>query len=352
MLGEEFMGIAFSGLIDSCKTKFDLNNLKNKRLGFDAYNVLFQFVTTIRGIDGEPLKNERGEITSHYSGLFYRFMNISKYTPHITFVFDGVSHELKKQTKDYRRGKREVAKENYQKAYDEGNLQDMNKFARQAATIDSKIINEAKELILAMGLSYIDAPGEAEAQISYLTNNNLLDYTISQDYDCILFGSPHLLKNVAVSGKKKIPHKNVYVDVSPEIIHADCIYTKLNLTYDKLLWLSILIGTDFNEKVQGIGPQTAYKLVQKYSSFEEIDEYLKEKGKDIPFNYKEIEKIFRNPNITPSPEIKKGSFSREEIENILINKAGFSSDRIKNQLDEYIKAREEKDKQRTINKWF
>ncbi|MEI8364213.1 MAG: hypothetical protein WCF78_02045 [archaeon] len=346
------MGIAFSGLIDSCKVKFDLNNLKNKRLGFDAYNVLFQFVTTIRGIDGESLKNERGEVTSHYSGLFYRLMNISKYTTDITFVFDGVSHELKGKTKEERRGRREVAKENYQKAFDEGNLQDMHKFARQAATIDSKIISESKELILAMGLSYIDAPGEAEAQISYLTRNNLLDYTISQDYDCILFGSPHLLKNVAVSGKKKIPHKNVYVEVNPEIIHAECIYTKLNLTYDKLLWLSLLIGTDFNEKVEGIGPQTAYKLVQKYNSFEEIEAYLKEKGKSVPFNYKEIEDIFRNPNITTSPEIKKGVFSRDAIENILINKAGSSSDRVKNQLDEYLKEREERNKQRTINKWF
>jgi len=346
------MGIAYSGLIDSCKEKFDLNNLKNKRLGFDAYNVLFQFITTIRGVDGEPLKNQRGEVTSHYSGLFYRLMNISKYTPYITFVFDGVSHELKNKTKEERRDKRGIAKDNFLKAQEEGNVLDMRKFARQAATIDSKIIQESKELILALGFSYIDAPGEAEAQISYLTRTNKLDYTISQDYDCLLFGSPHLLKNITVSGKKKIPYKNITIDVVPEIIHSDCIYKKLELTPDKLLWLSILIGTDFNEKVDGIGPQTAYKLVHQYNSFEEIEKYLKEKNKEIKFDYKEIEDIFKNPNITSSPEIHAGKFSRDEIENILINKAGFSSDRVKQQLDEYIKEKDEKNKQRTLGKWF
>ncbi|HNW06061.1 MAG TPA: flap structure-specific endonuclease, partial [archaeon] len=264
------MGVAIGSLIEDCKKKIELSDFKGKKFGFDAYNMLFQFVTTIRGIDGEPLKNENGEITSHYSGIFYRISNVLSFGIKPIFVYDGKSHELKAKTKQERRERRELAKEKLEKAIAEEDLENINKLSRQAATIDNKIIEESKELLNAMGVPCFTAPGEAEAQISFMTSTGQTDYSVSQDYDCFLFGSPNLIKNIGVSGKRKVPFKKVYVDVYPYILESERIFSKLNITREKLIWMSLLIGTDFNDKVEGVGPKTALKLVRENSSFEDI----------------------------------------------------------------------------------
>jgi flap endonuclease-1 len=346
------MGVAIGSLIEDCKKKIELSDFKGKKFGFDAYNMLFQFVTTIRGIDGEPLKNENGEITSHYSGIFYRISNVLSFGIKPIFVYDGKSHELKAKTKQERRERRELAKEKLEKAIAEEDLENINKLSRQAATIDNKIIEESKELLNAMGVPCFTAPGEAEAQISFMTSIGQTDYSVSQDYDCFLFGSPNLIKNIGVSGKRKVPFKKVYVDVYPYILESERIFSKLNITREKLIWMSLLIGTDFNDKVEGVGPKTALKLVRENSSFEDIIIQLKEKNKEINFDYKEIMDIFLKPDIEKSPIYEKPIFDRQKIEHILIDKANFDEKRIKNYLNEFEKKRNEVDKQKTLNDWF
>ncbi len=346
------MGVAIGALIEDCKKRIDLSEFKGQKFGFDAYNMLYQFVTTIRGIDGEPLKNEKGEITSHYSGIFYRISNVLSNGITPIFVYDGVSNELKNKTKQERRDRRAVAKEKLDKAILEEDIENMNRFARQSATIDSKIIEESKELLEAMGVSCFTAPGEAEAQISYMTANNQVDYCVSQDFDCLLFGSPNLLKNIGASGKRKVPFKKVYIDVYPYVIESEQVFSKLGITREKLIWMSMLIGTDFNNKVEGIGPKTALKLVQENNSFEDILKQLKEKNKEIDFDYKEIQDIFLNPDVNKDPIFEKQTFNRQKIEHILIEKAGFEEKRTINYLNEFEKKRNEVDKQKTLSKWF
>lgn len=347
------MGVAIGPLIKEYKDEFKLSNeYKHKRFGFDSYNILYQFLTSIRGIDGEPLKNKDGEVTSHLNGLFYRLLNLKSNDIDMCFVFDGKSNSLKQKTKDKRQEIKEKAQENLDKATLEGNVSDIQKFSRQTVSLNKQIIDESKELLNAMGVSYFDAPSEAEAQISHMTANNLLDFTVSQDYDSLLFGSPNLVRNLTVSGKRKVPYKNIYVDILPEIINSNKLFEKLEITREKLIWMSILIGTDFNDKVEGIGPKTALKLVKENESFEEILDYLKSKNKEVSFDYKEIEDIFLNPNVDKNPQIVKGKFDQEKIRDILINKAHFSEERINNTLNKFVKEKEEKDKQKSLSKWF
>jgi len=346
------MGVAIGSLIEDCKKRIDLSEFKGQKFGFDAYNMLYQFVTTIRGIDGEPLKNKKGEITSHYSGIFYRISNVLSNGITPVFVYDGISHELKNKTKQDRRDRRAIAKEKLDKAILEEDIENMNRFARQSATIDGKIIDESKELLEAMGVSCFTAPGEAEAQISYMTANNQVDYCVSQDFDCLLFGSPNLLKNIGASGKRKVPFKKVYIDVYPYVIESEQVFSKLGITREKLIWMSMLIGTDFNNKVEGIGPKTALKLVQENNSFEDILKQLKEKNKEIDFDYKEIQDIFLNPDVNKDPIFEKQTFNRQKIEHILIDKAGFEEKRTINYLNEFEKKRNEVDKQKTLSQWF
>ncbi len=346
------MGVAIGSLIEDCKKKIELSDFKGKRFGFDAYNMLFQFVTTIRGIDGEPLKNENGEITSHYSGIFYRISNVLNAGINPVFVYDGVSHELKAKTKQDRRDRRKLAKEKLDKAIEEEDFENISKLSRQAITIDYKIIEQSKELLEAMGVPCFTAPGEAEAQISYMTSIGQTDYTVSQDFDCLLFGSPNLLKNIGVTGKKKVPFKKIYIDVYPYMIETSCVMEKLNITREKLIWMSLLIGTDFNDKIEGIGPKTALKLVQENNSFEDILKQLKEKNKEINFDYQEVMDIFMKPDIEKNPSYNKPIFDRQKIEHTLIDKANFDEKRTRNYLEEFEKKRNEVDKQKTLRKWF
>jgi len=346
------LGIAIGKLIEDCKQEFNVEKSSKKRFGFDAFNVLYQFLTTIRGVDGEPLKNNRGEVTSHLNGLFYRLINLLSYNIEIVFVFDGKSHSLKQKTKDKRAEKKEIAKDNYNRAVEEGNLEDVRKYSKQFTRLDDKILSESKELLLAMGVSYIEAPSEAEAQISYLTSIGQLDYTVSQDYDCLLFGSNNLVRNLTVSGKKKIPSKNIYLNITPEIIYLEKVIKNLGISREKLIWLALLIGTDFNDKVLGVGPVTALKLVKENNSFEELISKLKEKGKDVNFDYRKIQDIFLKPNISKEPKIIKGKFDSNKIKEILVNRADFSEERIELSLNKYLKLKEERDKQKTISDWF
>jgi flap endonuclease-1 len=347
------MGVAIGKLIEDAKVKFEINNsYKDKKFGFDASNIIYQFITTIRGIDGEPLKNKDGIVTSHLNGLFYRVLNLLSNNINIYFIYDGKSIDLKHKTQNERRERKEVARESFKDAVLRGDLEDMNKFSKRFASIDENIINESKELLSYMGVSIINAPSEAEAQISYMTREGILDYTVSQDYDCLLFNSPNLLRNLTVSQKKKIPSKNIYVDISPEIIYLDTVLEKLNISREKLIYLSILIGTDFNDKIEGIGPKTALKLVLENNSFEDIEKILKEKGKKINFDYKEIKDVFQNPIISKSPEIFKNNFDRKKIEGMLVDRFDFSYERVSSILNKFLKEKEESQKQKTIDKWF
>jgi flap endonuclease-1 len=53
-----------------------LEELKGKVLAIDGYNALYQFLAIIRQPDGTPLKDSKGRVTSHLSGIFYRTANL------------------------------------------------------------------------------------------------------------------------------------------------------------------------------------------------------------------------------------------------------------------------------------
>src|SRR5207249_10230945 len=80
------------------------------------------------------------------------------------------------------------------------------------------------------------------------------------------FGSPRLVKNLAISGRRKLPRKDVYIDVQPEEISLDATLASLGLTREQLVDMGLLIGTDFNEGVKGIGPKKALALIKKHGS--------------------------------------------------------------------------------------
>jgi flap endonuclease-1 len=119
-------------------------------------------------------------------------------------------------------------------------------------------MQDAKRLLSLMGIPWIQAPGEGEAQAAYMAMKGAVWASASQDYDSILFGAPRLIRNLSISGRRKLPKKNVYIKVDPEIIDLQKLLHNLEITREQIIDIAILVGTDYNQDgVKGVGPKTA-----------------------------------------------------------------------------------------------
>ncbi len=340
------MGTAIGDLLE--KEDFSLDNLNGKLVGVDTFNILYQFLSSIRSYDGTPLMDSKGRITSHLTGLLYRTTNLLQKGMKPIFVFDGEPHKLKAETRAERRRIRTTAKEKYEKAKKEGDVESAKKYGRQSVQLTSEMIDESKKLLQLMGLPIIQAPSEGEAQASHMTAQGKIYGCVSQDYDSLLFGAKRLLRNVTVTGRRKLPGRNVYIDVKPEKIELEKTLQKLGITREKLIWIGILIGTDFNEKFPKVGAKTAIKLVKENNSFEDI---IKATKHTPDFDYKEIEEIFLKPEFTDDYKIEFNPPNTDAITKFLCGEHDFSEERVASALKKIETKLEEKGMQSTLDAW-
>ena len=335
------MGTQLSSIIDA--EEISIEQLNNKKLAVDAFNMLYQFLTTIRQYDGTPLKDDNGNITSHLSGLFFRVTKLMKEGIKLAFVFDGVSPNLKKKEKERRKEVKLEAKKKYDLAVEEGDVELMKKYAGRTAYLNSEMIDEAKELIEALGLPIIQAPSEGEAQAAYMAKKGEFYGILSQDTDGLLFGSPRVIKNLSISGKKKKANTSAYFAQSPEVIELANVLNTLGIDHDQLIVVSILCGTDFNiGGIKGIGPKNAIKLVKEYGNdFEKLfmdnkwDEFFDYPWKDV---FDTIKKI----PISDDYKLQWGNVDAEKINEILIKRHNFSQERVEKSISDIVKKQAQK----------
>jgi len=344
-----FLGVNLSGIVE--KEEIALSSLAGKKLGIDSYNMLYQFLASIRGPDGMPLADSHGNVTSHLTGLFYRTLNLVDLGIKPIFVFDGKPSQLKAETLRKRREVRTDAEKRSGDALKEGNLAEAQKFGSRALKLTPDMVVEAKELLSLMGIPVIEAKQEGEAQASVMCSRKQIDGVVSQDFDCLLFGASDLYRHIGFSGKRKVPGKNFFVEIKPEHLELKKVLEGLNVSREKLIWLGILVGTDFNDKFPRVGPKTALKLVQKFNSFDEI---IAETKNEPDFDYKEIEEVFLNPVSyeIDLKEIEQKNPDKEKIINFLVNKHDFSMERVESTLNAFLKKKDEKEKQKSISQWF
>ena len=331
-------------------TNIKLSDLSNKIIAVDAFNTIHQFLATIRGSTGELLANSHGEITSHLSGLFYRNINLLAEGIKLVYVFDGVSSPLKTNEIQRRHQIKEIATEKYEKALVQGKLEEARKYSQATSVLTNKMIEESKRLLSLLGIPAIQAPSEGEATAANLTNTDLVHICASQDYDSILFGARRLVRNITISGKRKVPNRNAYIDVPLEIFHLEDILDQTKLTNEQLVDVGILIGTDYNSGgIPGIGPKTALKLIQKYSKLENIDQ-LQEPLSNVP--YEEIRELFLKPKVAnvTSNDIKFEPVDYDKLVEFLCMEKNFSSDRVNSALQKVQNS--DKNKNQSLEKWF
>ncbi|MGI6589687.1 MAG: flap endonuclease-1 [Candidatus Iainarchaeum sp.] len=343
------MGVNISNLV--LKKDISLEYLSGKKVGIDSYNMLYQFLASIRGHDGLPLADSKGNVTSHLTGLFYRTINLVDLGVKPVFVFDGPPSQLKSETLRKRREARTDAEKKSSLALKEGNIGDAQKFGSRALKLTPLMVGEAKDLLTYLGIPVVEAPQEGEAQASVMVQRGELFGVVSQDFDCLLFGANNLFRNIGVTGKRKVAGKNFYVEVKPQHVELESTLNELGIDRKKLIWLGILVGTDFNEKLPKIGPKTALKLVQNNDSFEKI---LEETNQEIDFDYKEIEDLFLNPvscSVAPN-QLEQTDVNKERLVEFLCEEHDFSKERVNSTIDSFIKKRDELSKQKSISQWF
>jgi flap endonuclease-1 len=325
-----------------------LQELAGKVVAVDAYNTIYQFLSIIRGPSGEPLANSKGEITSHLSGLFYRNTNLLMENIKPVYVFDGKANELKMVEIQRRSQLKKEATEKYQLAIEEGRMEDARKYSTRTAVLTDKMVEDSKKLLSHLGIPCIQAPSDGEAAAAYLTKHGLAFAAASQDYDSILFGARKLVRNLAISGKRKVPNRNVYVEVEPEILEHDKVLQEIGLTHEQLVDVGILIGTDFNPSgFPGIGPKTALKLIKENGRLENVEK-IKHLLREVP--YQEIRNIFLKPEVPKVERIDFGQVNPEKVLDFLCVDKSFSADRVSGTLDKLQKAA--LNRSQSLEQWF
>ena len=344
------MGVDIKPLIDTLAETIKLESLRGKVIAIDAYNALYQFLATIRGYTGEPLMDSHGRVTSHLSGLFYRSVNLLSLGIKLVYVFDGKPPSLKYRELDARRRVKEEAMVMYEQALQEGRLDDARKYAQATSILKDYMVNDAKTLLSLMGIPYVQAPAEGEATAAYMSRVGIAYATASQDYDSLLFGSTRLIRNLTISGKRKLPNKNVYVDVEPEMIELEHLLNSLSITREELVDIAILIGTDYNpDGFKGIGAKKALQLIKKYKRLEGIEvESIKEGLKQIDYNA--IRRIFLEPEVAKVDTLEFKEIDKEGIIRFLCGERDFSKERVSSALERLEEAM--KISRSGLERWF
>jgi flap endonuclease-1 len=340
------MGIDLGDLLP--RKKVELVALSNKSMAVDAYNALYQFLAIIRGVGGEHLKDSQGRVTSHLSGLFYRNINLMELNIKLVYVFDGAPPQLKSEEIQRRREVRQEAARQYHVAVAAGNMEDARKYAEASTSVRYDMIDESKRLLDAMGIPWYDAPSEGEAQASVMASEGTVDAVASQDHDSLLFGAPLLARNITISGKRRLPSKNIMINIEPETISLPETLETLQITREQLIDLGILLGTDFNpDGFKGIGPARAIKFIKTYGSLEKVEPLKEELAK---VNYPAIREIFLNPPADRGVKPVWKKFNPDAVEAFLVGEHSFSAERVEAASKRIIKL--EGSQSDTLEKWF
>lgn len=322
------MGVDISDLVEG--RTISLSELSGKIVAIDAFNSLYQFLSIIRQPDGTPLRDRDGEVTSHLSGLFYRCVNFLEAGVRPIFVYDGKPPELKKETIEKRVAARMDAEVQWKEALAEGDVRRAWSKATRASRLTGMMIEDSRSLLEYMGIPWIQAPSEGEAQASYMVLTGQAHAAASQDFDALLFGCPRLLRNFAISGKRRLPKSNKFVNIDPEEVLLDKVLATTGVTRNQLVDMGIMIGTDFNKGIKGIGPKKSLALIKQYGSIEEITKAGKIQQIE---NFEVLRAIFLEPEVRETAKPVWGEIKRPEILGFMCDKHSFSVDRVNSALD-------------------
>src|SRR4030095_11453547 len=338
------MGVDLGDL--AVKHPISLQSLSGRIIAIDAFNIIYQFLASIRQEDGTPLMDFKGNVTAHLSGLFYRNAKLLENGMKPIYVFDGVPNDFKRKVQSQRQEAKKKAEAKWKEALEAGKYEEAKRYAQATSRLTSEMVDQSKEFLEAMGIPWVQAPSDGEAQASMMVQKGLAYATASQDYDAMMFGSSMLVRNLSISGRRKGPRQDRYILVEPEQIELKESLAALEIDRSQLIFLGILLGTDFNEGVKGVGPKTALKIVKEHKTTDEIVEYVRGKYQyEFEVDVDSVFQLFMNPPYAVPGEIKWRPLDPEKVSNILVAQHDFSQDRVDKTIADLMKVTKERSAQ-------
>lgn len=283
----------------------------------DGNNMLYQFLATIRAPDGQPFTDQAGRVTAHLIGLLYRTTSWLEQQIRPVWVFDGRPPDLKAGTLRTRFQAKERAQEAWREALAAGDLETARRKAAQTSRLTRPMIEEAVQVLHALGLPTVQAPSEGEAEGARMAASGTVWASASEDYDSLLFGTPRLVRGLA-SRQARTGTR------AAQLLERERLLADLGISQEELILIGLLIGTDFNDGARGFGPKKALKLVQQHLGW---DATLRTAGIE-PKDVEEAGEIFRNPPVVDVPRPVFGEPNETELLRLLVTEHDFSQDRV------------------------
>jgi flap endonuclease-1 len=322
------MGVPLAPIV--IKQPLRLEQLRGRTLAVDGQAELYQFLALIRLRDGTPLRDSKGRITSHLSGLFYRTTRlIAAHDIRLVFVFDGTPPTRKQAEIARRRSIRERYESEHAEALRVGDLARAYSTATMTSRLTREMVAEARELLRLMGIPTVQAPSEAEAQAAHMALTTRVWAASSKDYDSLLFGAPRVVRFLTITGREFLPSRGESRPIVPELVDLERLLDALHLSREQLVDLALLVGTDFNEGVRGIGPKKALKLVQAHGRIEGMPDEIQGQLRDVD----DLRDIYLKPQVTDVFDTSPGEPDLAGILDLLVGEREFSKDRVAAALD-------------------
>jgi len=312
----------------------EIKNYFGRKVAIDASMSLYQFLIAVRQEGGAQLTSADGETTSHLMGMFYRTIRMCDNGIKPVYVFDGKPPQMKAGELEKRKEKRDEAQAALDKAKEAGDVEEVDKQSRRLVKVTKEHVEECKTLLKHMGVPYVDAPCEAEAQCAELVKGGKVYAAGTEDMDALTFGTSILLRHLTFSEARKMPIKEFHLPVVLEGFEMD---------QDMFVDLCILLGCDYVDKIKGIGPKKAIELVKKYKNIETILENIDQTKYPPPEDwlFTEARRLFKEPEVTPASEIelKWEKPNEEALIAYMCGEKGFSEDRIRSGCKKLEKSR-------------
>lgn len=318
------MGVLLTPII--LKEELVLDDLRGKSFAVDGYIVLHQFLALIRDRTGVPLSDSQGNVTSHLVGLAFRTTRlVSEYDMNLVFVFDGKPPKLKMGEIEKRREGRRKAEREYAEAVARGDIPEAFSKAVMTGRLTREGVDDAKRLLDCLGIPWVQAPSEGEAQAAYMCSKGDVWASNSKDYDSLLFGAPRLVRFLSISGQEWLPSKGRARRTYPELIDLEKFLGYHGINREQLIDIGILVGTDFNDGIKGVGPKTALKLVKKHGRIEDMPPDIRMK---MPDTIDAIRDLYLNPPVTDDYSVQRGELMEKELDDFLVGEKNFSQKRV------------------------
>jgi flap endonuclease-1 len=250
-------------------------------VAIDAHNWLYRYLTTtVRFTASEAYTTADGQEVANLIGIVRGLPTLLEAGLTPVFVFDGGPSELKREEIERRRQQRERYEADLAEAREDGTAAEVATLESRTQSLTPVIQETSRGLLDRLGVPVVEAPAEGEAQAAHMARRGVVDYVGTEDYDALLFGAPVTLRGLTGNG-------------DPERMGLDRTLADLDLSWEQLIDVAILVGTDFNDGLDGVGPVTAVREVREHGDLWGV---LEARGTTIE-DADLVRSLFRDPEV-------------------------------------------------------